>query len=492
MLNVNHPAPLFTIQDASRIAFELYGLQAEARPLPGEHDSNFYLKTGTGQEFVLKVAHAAEQRNNLDLQNKALEHLATHDPSLLLQQVCVTSTGESIATVSTIDGKKHFVRLLTYVPGRILAEVKPHSPALLHSLGGMLGRLDRALQDFTHPAAQRTLRWDLRHAVWIRDYLQYITQPERRAIVERFLSQFETQVLPVLPTLPMSIIHGDPNDYNVLVSEADAGYRQVVSLIDFVDVVHTNTVCDLAVAAAYAMLNKADPLATAANVVAGYHEAFPLTEAELDVLYPLICMRLCVSVVNSAYQQQVEPHNDYLKISEQPAWALLEQLQGIHPRFAYYTFRNACQLPPCPDNSAIIQWLTNNADNLGRVVEPDLRTNNAVIFDLSTGSRELGTMAEVADLETFDRHVFDYMKAKQASVGIGRYNEARLIYTGEQYKMPGNDGPQWRTVHIGLDLFMQPGSPVLAPLDGIVHSFRNNDAPLDYGPTIILQHTIAE
>ena len=183
MLNVNHQTANFTIQDASRIAFELYGLQAEARPLPGEHDSNFYLKTGTGQEFVLKVAHAAEQKNNLDLQNKALEHLATHDPSLLLQQVCFTSTGESIATVTTIDGKKHFVRLLTYIPGKIFAEVKPHSPALLHSLGGILGRLNRALQDFTHPSAQRTLRWDLRHAVWIRDYLQYITQPERRAIV---------------------------------------------------------------------------------------------------------------------------------------------------------------------------------------------------------------------------------------------------------------------------------------------------------------------
>ncbi len=312
MLNVNHQTANFTIQDASRIAFELYGLRAEARPLPGEHDSNFYLKTGTGQEFVLKVAHAGEQRHNLDLQNKALEHLTAHDPSLLLQQVCVTSTGESIATVTTIEGKKHFVRLLTYVPGRIFAEVKPHSPALLHSLGGRLGRLDRALQDFSHPAAQRTLRWDLRHAVWIRDYLQYITQPERRAFVEHFLSQFETRVLPVLPTLRMSVIHGDPNDYNILVGEADSGHRQVVSLIDFVDVVHTNTVCDLAVAAAYAMLNKADPLAAAANVVAGYHEVFPLTQAELEVLYSLICTRLCVSVVNSAYRQKAEPHNDYL------------------------------------------------------------------------------------------------------------------------------------------------------------------------------------
>ncbi len=465
MLNVNHPAPLFTIQDASRIAFELYGLQAEARPLPGEHDSNFYLKTGTGQEFVLKVAHAAEQRNNLDLQNKALEHLATHDPSLLLQQVCVTSTGESIATVSTIDGKKHFVRLLTYVPGRILAEVKPHSPALLHSLGGMLGRLDRALQDFTHPAAQRTLRWDLRHAVWIRDYLQYITQPERRAIVERFLSQFETQVLPVLPTLPMSIIHGDPNDYNVLVGEADAGHRQVVSLIDFVDVVRTNTVCDLAVAAAYAMLNKADPLAAAANVVAGYHEAFPLTQAELEVLYPLICTRLCVSVVNSAYRQKSEPHNEYLTVSEQPAWALLEQLLNVHPRLAHYTFRHACRLPACPNTGALTEWLASHVSEIGRVVEPDLRSANPLIFDLSVGSRELGSLAEVSDTGVFTRRIFERMRAANSTVGIGRYNEVRPIYTSEIFKTEGNDGPEWRTVHLGLDLFMEAGSPVLAPLD---------------------------
>ena len=490
MLNVNHQTPLFTIHEASRIAFELYGLRAEVRPLPGEHDSNFYLKTETGQEFVLKVAHAAEQRNNLDLQNKVLEHLAAHDPSFLLPQVCTTSAGESTATVTTIDGKKHFVRLLTYVPGRILAEVKPHSPALLHSLGGSLGRLDRALQDFIHPAAQRTLRWDLRHAVWIRDYLQYLTRPERRAIVEHFLSQFETCVLPVLPTLRMSVIHGDPNDYNVLVGEADAQHRQVVSLIDFVDVVHTHTVCDLAVATAYAMLNKADPLATAANVVAGYHEAFPLTQAELEVLYSLICTRLCVSVVNSAYRQQVEPYNDYLTVSEQPAWALLEQLLNVHPRLAHYTFRHACRLPACPNNGALTKWLASHVNEIGRIVEPDLRTANPLIFDLSVGSRELGSLAELSNTGVFTHRIFERMRVANSKVGIGRYNEARPIYTSEIFKSVGNDGPEWRTVHLGLDLFMEPGSPVLAPLDGIVHSFANNTASLDYGPTIILQHTV--
>src|SRR5437867_4535440 len=65
ILNVNYQAAIFAVQDASRIAFELYGIRAQARSLPGEHDSNFYLKTVAGQEFVLKVTHPEEQRNNL-------------------------------------------------------------------------------------------------------------------------------------------------------------------------------------------------------------------------------------------------------------------------------------------------------------------------------------------------------------------------------------------------------------------------------------------
>jgi 4-aminobutyrate aminotransferase-like enzyme/Ser/Thr protein kinase RdoA (MazF antagonist) len=492
MLNVNHPSLVFTIQDASHIAFELYGLRVEACTLPGERDYNFHLKTEVGQEFVLKVAPSGERKEVLDLQNKALEHLVAHDPSLALPQVCVTTTGEKVTEITSAGGTKHFVRMLTYVPGRLFAETKPHAPELLHSLGSILGRMDRALQDFSHSAAERTLKWDLPRAPWIRDYLQYIKQPDRRAIVEHFLSQFESQVLPVLPTLRTSVIHNDANDYNVLVGYAGAGTRQVMSVIDFGDMVHTYTVCELAIAAAYVMLNKADPLTAAAHVVAGYHETFPLSEPELELLYPLICTRLCISVVNSEYQQKIEPHNEYLTISEQPAWALLEQLADVHPRLAHYTFRYACQLPACPSSGALIQWLENNGDKIGRVVEPDLRVANKVIFDMSVGSREPGNLAELYDVELFTRHLFDRMKAAKSSAGIGRYNEARLIYTGDQYKLEGNNGSEWRTVHLGLDVFMAAGSMVLAPLDGIVHSFRNNDSLLDYGPTVILQHTVGD
>ncbi len=488
MLNDNKP--FFTVEDASRIALALYALHAEACALPGERDCNFHLMTGAGEGVVLKIAPAVEQRDAIDLQNQALEHLVTRDPSLLVPRVRVTAGGETFATVTSAEGTKHLVRVLTFVPGKVLAETKPHTPELLHSLGSMMGKIDHALQDFTHPAAHRTLKWDLQHTLWIRDYLQYIEQSERRAIIERFLSQFEAQVLPMVPTLRMSVIHNDANDYNVLVNTPDGGSRRVVSVVDFGDMVYTYTVCELAIAAAYAMLNKADPLAAAWHVVAGYHETFPLSESEIEALYALICARLCISVVNSAYQQKVEPQNDYLTISEQPAWALLEQLVDVHPRLAHYTFRHACRLPPCSSSNALVAWLESNADKMGRVVEPDLRVAKKVIFDLSMGSRELGNLLELSDVEAFTRHLFDRMRAANSSVGIGRYNEARPIYTSDQYKLEGNDGPEWRTVHIGLDVFMEAGTSILAPLDGVVHSFRNNDTPLDYGPTIILQHTV--
>ena len=289
MLDVERQTPVFTIHDASRIAADVYALHVVAEALPGERDYNFLLKDETGQRFVLKIAPADEERALLEMQHAALEHLAARDASLVLPQVRATASGEAIATVSSSTGTQHLARLLTYIPGTLFAEARPHTPHLLRSLGDILGKLDAALEDFAHPAAQRFLKWDLPKAGWIREYLQHVKQPERCALVERFLAQFEAEALPKLPALRTSIIHNDANDYNILVNEASTTPRQIVTLLDFGDMVQTYTVCDVAIAAAYAMMGKADPLSAAAQVVAGYHEAFPLTEAELEVLYPLIC-----------------------------------------------------------------------------------------------------------------------------------------------------------------------------------------------------------
>jgi 4-aminobutyrate aminotransferase-like enzyme/Ser/Thr protein kinase RdoA (MazF antagonist) len=493
MVVVKHQMPAFTQDDAVRIAAEVYGIAAAAQPLPGEHDRNFHLRAAAGAEYVLKLSHAAEQREVLDLQNQVLQHLEAQAPALALPRVRATSAGEPIATVPDRDGAPHYARLLTYVPGKLLARTNPHPPELLRSLGGLLGTLDGALRDFTHPAARRELKWDLARAAWIRDYLPHIAQPERRALVERFLARFEADALPMLPRLRASVIYNDANDYNVLVGALDtAGRRQVVGVVDFGDLVWSATVCEPAIAAAYAMLGKPDPLAAAAHVVAGYHARFPLTEAELAVLYPLMCARLCISVTNSAYQRAVDPGNPYLQVSDAPAWELLERLAEVPPRLAHYLFRAACDLAACPTTPALVRWLREHRDAIGRVVEPDLATARTVVFDLSVGSLDLDSAADFVDLDALTERLSARMRAADAQVGIGRYDEARSIYTSEAYRVEGNDGPEWRTLHIGMDLSLEAGAPVFAPLDGVVHSFQNNAAPRDYGPTIVLAHTVAD
>ena len=77
------------------------------------------------------------------------------------------------------------------------------------------------------------------------------------------------------------------------------------------------------------MLN--DPLAAAFPVIQAYHQVLPLEGIEIEVLFYSICARLSLSVTMAAYQQRLQPDNEYLSVSEQPAWALLDQMIQINP-----------------------------------------------------------------------------------------------------------------------------------------------------------------
>jgi Ser/Thr protein kinase RdoA (MazF antagonist) len=80
--------------------------------------------------------------------------------------------------------------------------------------------------------------------------------------------------------------------------------------------------------------------------VGGYHETFPLTEQEIDLLFDLICIRLCTSVVLAAFQRRQDPENVYLSISEEHAWDLLARLVTFDPQEVTEQFRAACGMDP--------------------------------------------------------------------------------------------------------------------------------------------------
>lgn len=477
--------PAFGVHAAEEVARELFGLAGTIRELASERDRNFRIDTPDGRRFVLKISHAEESPDILDLQHRALERLAERAPDLVLPRVVPSPAGREIETVRSSEGVSHLARVLTWVAGREWAEVAPHTPELLRSLGTMLGALDRGLEGFEHPAAIRELKWDIARSGWIREHLDRVEDPARRAIVQRHLARFEAEVVPALARLRRGVIYNDANDWNVIVGPGPPYQRRVIGVVDLGDMLESVVVADLAIACAYAMQGKADPLGAAAEVVAGYHAEYPLSEPELALLFPLIGTRLAVSVVNSAEQRASFPEDSYLTISETEAWATLERLEAVHPRLAHYLFRGAAGLEPCPHAPAVVAWLEEHQAEIG----PLLDLGGAVeVLDLSIGSPLVETPEEPDDLRAFSRKIFAHLHAAGARIGVGRYDEARILYVGAGYHDSGNDRDAPRTIHIGLDLFAPAGTAILAPLDGMVESVRDNGMDRDYGPTLILRH----
>ena len=481
-----------TKTEAEKIAREVYGFESSARPLPGEYDDNFHLTNTDNREFVFKVMHTGRERSFIDMQCRALQHLAARAPHVAVPRVCPTQSGEPFQKVTLPDGGERLVWLLSFLPGSVLAEVCPKEAELIEDLGSLLGEMDTALRDFSHASTQRDLKWDLARAGWIRDYLKYIGEARKRALVEKFLNLYETEVIPVLPRLRRGVIYGDANDRNVLVSAPWPQPRKVTGVIDFGDMHHSIVVAEPAIAAAYAILGEKDTLHAATALVRGYHGTYALEESEIAALYPLIAMRLAVSVVNSAYRKTLIPDDPYVTVSEKPAWEALERLAVIHPRFAHYHFRAACGLPAVPHGKKVQTWLQGNAKTAASILDADLRTAPCRVFDLSVGSMFLGADPRETETPALTEKIFGEMKHASVTVGIGRYDEPRLLYNSPLFGESKNPTEERRTIHLGIDLFVQPGAKLNAPLAGTVHLLADNSAALDYGPVVILRHVTGD
>ena len=327
---VSH-SPDIDPRTVARLLRNAYGIEGALQPLPSERDQNFLVTTENADKFVLKIANRNETRSFLEAQNEALIYLASQfsfSPRLI-----PTRAG---AGVTDIESGKHNlqVRLVSYIEGEPLAKVECQDAELLMDLGRKLGAFDRVMEDFERQAFHRDFHWDLSNGLRVvSDYAGLITDTELRRLVEAFAKRFAADFAPVEKVLRRSVIHGDANDYNVIVRG-----NRVAGLIDFGDMVHSYTVGDLAIAIAY-VVTQAEPLSRATAIVTGYLKENNLNEVELMVLWDLTLLRLCASVCLSAYQQSMKPDNHYLSISQQSIRKSLRGLMEIRSDVAAKQFQ---------------------------------------------------------------------------------------------------------------------------------------------------------
>ncbi len=458
-------------------------MEGDITLLPGELDFNFRINSDEGN-FVLKVMRPDADLNSLQFRESILKHFKKRDPDFLHPVSFADKDGRHISKIIDSSGNIRYVRLLSWVDGRIWSSVNPKKDNLLFSLGEQAGSITSALVDFSHQHAERQLDWDIAQGEWTYTFLNLFNKEQSR-IINFFQNRFRS-IQKKYSGLRKSVVHNDGNDNNIIVSN-DLINPEVVAIIDYGDSVFTQTINDLAIIIAYAVMWKPDPLGAALHVIRGYNNKFPVKEEELELLYILIAIRLVISVTKSAINKRKEPDNKYLLISEKPAWELLKKWINIDEGLAHYNFRFACGYTPHPDEKPFSEWAAGCGIKLDDLF-PDQEFRGVFPIDMSIGSTWLGHEKEHLNNEYLALRIDCLRKIHKRSAIAGGYMETRPFYCTEAYEREGNCGKEYRSVHLGLDIWTEPEIPIHTIMAGTVFSIYNNDNRKDYGPTLILEH----
>ena len=309
---VMHPHPL-SLEGAIGLVREYYGLDTQAVRLTGERDENFRVRAGDGSEYVLKLAHPAEDPAVSDLATAALLHLESHDPALPCPRVVRERSGRTQVRFRDERGVERTARLLGYLPGQPLLFVAG-SRDLRAACGRLGGRLSRALCTFAHPAAHRVVVWDVRHAAHLVRLLGEVPgfphRQEAGAVLERIVPRIDAQ----FPMLRQQVVHNDLNPRNVLVTPAG----EVSGIIDFGDMTYTAIIADVAVTAAELIPEQCTAGGGAAaisvrEVATAYHETMPLLPEERAMLGTLVAARLVANLVVHEWHLHRNPAGEHYR-----------------------------------------------------------------------------------------------------------------------------------------------------------------------------------
>lgn len=303
--------PAFDVDDAVGIAKRTFDVEAaEARDLGSERDQAFLLLDHGGRPIaVMKVSNAAEDPATLDMEALAVLHATKVDPSLplaipwLVPGASATSGDPADRRVALpADDGTHHVRMYAVLLGRQRVDALDVPDDALTNWGETAARLGRALRGFFHPAAQRTMLWDVQHAARSRELLGAIRDPGHRELVRVVLDRFESSVVPVWPSLRAQVVHTDLTTDNALTD--DAG--DVTGIVDFGDMSYSALLTDLASLLDSLMNGRVDDelFRCARLVIDGYERITPLEPLELELLPELLAARAAVTIAISSWRSE--------------------------------------------------------------------------------------------------------------------------------------------------------------------------------------------
>ncbi|WP_142783637.1 peptidoglycan DD-metalloendopeptidase family protein [Changchengzhania lutea] len=139
-------------------------------------------------------------------------------------------------------------------------------------------------------------------------------------------------------------------------------------------------------------------------------------------------------------------------------------------------------------SSSFVTFLNSIGQNPLHVLDASIPLSKYTSLDLSKNNAELNRI-DVSSSLKLGNYINSHIKNNHARVAYGGYNEVRSIYNRSTH-FKNKATQDARNIHLGMDLWLEANAAIYTPIEGEVHSFKNNDNFGDYGPAIILKHTL--
>ncbi|TRW80326.1 aminotransferase [Mycolicibacterium sp. 018/SC-01/001] len=323
------PAPALGVDEVRRHLQETFGADGDLKELGSQQDQNFLVTDeSTGAPIgVLKLTNPVFSEAEIDLQGLAADTVAAREPSLRIPRVVIGPHGEMSGWWDTSAGRLH-ARVLEFVGGTTLTGSRYLSPVTVARMGELAAAVSVALSDVTHPASNRVLQWDLRHADRVIATL-LPDEPDRR-IVELTSSVADAawrHLAPVASRLPLQLGHFDLTDDNVIAPDAPCALPDAI--IDFGDVAGSWAVNEIAITVSSLLHHDGLAPVDTLPAVTAFHDRRPLTEDEADALWPLVALRGVVLVLSGRQQVRIDEHNSYADAALDRELRILEQAASV-------------------------------------------------------------------------------------------------------------------------------------------------------------------
>ncbi|WP_066910674.1 aminotransferase class III-fold pyridoxal phosphate-dependent enzyme [Millisia brevis] len=425
---------------AATIARERYGVLGDVTELGSQQDRNYRIvPTGAGSGaptggIMLKINHPSISEDELDLQ-------------FVVSDTLLAAGVTTPAVVPTVDGERRFglplgedtsswVCAFEVVSGQSLLDAGDLTGARAEELGRLCARTDAALAPVHRPAANRNLQWEMGQAAEVVTTLAPSVPDAERAIVIARAEAAWSALERLRDDLPRQLIHGDLTTDNVMV---DASGRLWV--IDLGDAVDSWRVADLAILAAD-VFGRTGSLAITGRVVRGYAAVMPLSDSEIDAIWPMVVLRGAVLAVSGWSQQQIDPGNEYARVRMQHEWNLFVRSADLDAEQVAAQLRVAVGLPHRADIPPYVPLI----DGLDVAAVVDLEVRSPLL--------DRGEWTDPATEDALAR------AAAGSGAAIFRFGETRLTRVAWDVSTPAPARARL------VELWTRPGVVVRAPFAG--------------------------